>query len=323
MDERGLRVAVVGAGSHARTTIYPALLAAGYQIQAVVTQTLRTAEAAARHFGARAYDDLDRMLAEVAGDVEAIVLVLPPDGYEAPLTKCIAAGFPVYCEKPVALHAASLRRLESVRAQAGVTVMAGYMKRFAPAYQRARDLVVETAFGGATAYNAYWGMGPGFHNFDVLLRENATHHLDLARFMLGEVKDVAAIAFEPEQASLAMAVLLHFESGAVGTLQINNNSAWDHDNEWISVTGRGPVVLVDNVDTCIYRLPGQGEQRWRPNYTLPALSTSSLMVAGFVGAFNHFAEVVRAGAPCQSDLYSALRTMELAEQVLAAAAPRA
>ncbi len=95
---------------------------------------------------------------------------------------------------------------------------------------------------------------------------------------------------------LPIAVLLRFESGA--------------------------VVLVDNVDTCIYRLPGQGERRWRPNHTVSTPSSSSLLVTGFVGAFRHFADVVRGGAPCRSDLGSALRTMDMVEQVLAAATPR-
>src|SRR5258706_8574304 len=101
-------------------------------------------------------------------------------------------------------------------------------------------------------------MGPGFPNLDFLIRETATHHLDLARFIMGEVAELQAWACESVRKSIAVGILLKFESGAVGTLQVNDNSAWDHDNEWISVTGRGPVVLVDNVDTCTYRAPGEG-----------------------------------------------------------------
>jgi hypothetical protein len=96
----------------------------------------------------------------------------------------------------------------------------------------------------------------------------------------------------------------------------SNNSAWDHDNEWISVTGRGHVVLVDNVQICNYRVPGEPEKRWEPNYTVPVRRTSSLSVTGFTGAFDHFAKVVRDRIPCRSDLKSALKTMELSERVL-------
>jgi predicted dehydrogenase len=297
------------------------MIAAGYDIRAVVTRHVETAKATAHRFGGgRGYDDIETMLEQAGGELEAIVVVLPADGYEKTLLRCLSTGLAIYCEKPVALDAATLHRLEDARGKARVTVMVGYMKRFAPAYDRARALIQEPAFGGATAYNAYWGMGPGFPTFDYLIRENATHHLDLARYLMGEVTDVAVRTCEPRDQSVSAAILMRFDNGAVGTLQVNNNSAWDHDNEWISVTGRGPVVIVDNVETCIHRIPGEAERRWTPNYTVPAPATSSLTVMGFTGALKHFVQVVREGAPCRSDLCSALRTTELAERVLFAAA---
>jgi predicted dehydrogenase len=319
-----LRVAVVGAGLHARTTVYPAMIAAGFDLHAVVTRHFATAQETADRCGARwGFDSVESMLAQCRAELEAIVLVLPADGYEETLMKCLPAGLPIYCEKPAALDAATLHRIEAARKSFGTTIMVGYMKRFAPAYARARALLEDPAFGGATAYNAYWGMGPAFPTLDYLMRENATHHLDLVRYFMGEVSELMAWAYEPAERSIAAAILMKFESGAVGTLQVNTNSAWDHDNEWISVTGRGPVVLVDNVECCMYRVPGEPERRWVPNYTVPIARNSSLAVTGFTGAFEHFKEVVREGAPCRSDLVSALRTMELAERVLAAAVPNA
>jgi predicted dehydrogenase len=324
MAYEGLRVAVVGAGRHAQTTIYPAMTAAGYDIRAVATRHLETASATARRFGGgRPFDDLGKMLAQIGTDIEALVLVLPADGYEQTLLQCLFTGLPVYCEKPVALDALTLRRIEDVRIKSGATIMVGYMKRFAPAYERVHALAQDPSFGGATAYNAYWGMGPGFGTLDYLMRENATHHLDLARFLMGEVTELAAWTYEPVEQSISAAILMKFASGAVGTLQVNNNSAWDHNNEWISVTGRGPVVVVDNVDTCIYRVPGESERRWSPNYTVPVPGSSSLTVTGFTGALTHFAEVARRGIPCRSDLASALRTTELAERVLTVVSQRA
>jgi predicted dehydrogenase len=51
LDDRAFRVAVVGAGRHALTTVYPAIIAAGYDIHAVVTRHLDTASAISRRFG--------------------------------------------------------------------------------------------------------------------------------------------------------------------------------------------------------------------------------------------------------------------------------
>jgi len=314
-----LSVAVIGAGRHAQRIVYPAMIAAGYQILAVATRHMETAQRAGRKFGGgAAFDNVERMLQKLGSEIEAVVVVLPPDGYEEAVMTCLRFGLPVYCEKPVAMNSDTLHRLERERAKERKTVMVGYMKRFAPAYERAQGFVQAPHFGGATAYNAYWGMGPAAPTLEFLMLESAVHHLDLARFIMGEVKDLAAWAHEPEKSSIGIGLLLRFESGAVGTLQVNTNSSWDHDNEWISVTGRGPVVLVDNVETCTYRVPGDGERRWVPNYTVPIPRTSSLTVTGFTGALTHFAEVVRRGIPCRSDLASAVKTTELAERVISA-----
>lgn len=320
MNGDGLRVAVVGAGEHARTTIYPAMNAAGYVVEAVATRSIDTASVMARRHGGQAFDDVERMLDEVGGGIEAIMMILPASGYKEALLKCLPSGLPIYCEKPVALHSATLRRFEEIRSATGQPFMVGYQKRFAPAYERARSLIQADDFGGATAYHAYWGMGAGFYeDFDYFMRENAAHHLDLARHLMGEVIDLKIFTHIPSAMSMAAGLLMRFESGAVGALQVNTNSAWDHDNEWITVAGRGPVVLVDNVETCIHRVPGEAERRWVPNYTVPAPANSSLTVTGFTGAFRHFTDVVRNKETCRSDLSSAIRTMELVETAIAGA----
>jgi predicted dehydrogenase len=320
MTGDGLRVAVVGAGMHARTTVYPAMNAARYVVEAVATRSIDTASVLARRHGGQAFDDVERMLDKVGSNIEAIVMILPANGYDEALLKCLPSGLPVYCEKPVALHSATLRRFEEIRCATGQPFMVGYQKRFAPAHERTRALIRADEFGGATAYQAYWGMGAGFYqDFDYFMRENAVHHVDLARYLMGEVIDLRIFTQIPSATSMAAGLLMRFESGAVGTLQLNTNSAWDHNNEWITVAGRGSVVLVDNIETCIHRVPGEAERRWVPNYTVPSPANSSLTVTGFTGAFQHFTEVVRNKEACRSDLSSAIRTMELVEAAIAGA----
>src|SRR5436190_1824980 len=104
MAEGGLRVGVIGAGGHATNTVYPAMIAAGYDIRAVATRHQESAEKAAARFGGReAFGDVEAMLEKVGKDVEGIVCVLPADDYEETLLKVIPSGLPIYCEKPVSL----------------------------------------------------------------------------------------------------------------------------------------------------------------------------------------------------------------------------
>lgn len=315
----GLRVVVVGCGAHARNTVYPSLVSAGFQLVACAAAHQESADATARRFGVgSAYACVTRMLERHRDEADAAVLVLPPDGYQDTFLSCLQAGLPIYAEKPLAMSQAALRDLESYAAAGASRVMVGYMKRFAPAYARARDLTRAPGFGVLSGWQSRWAMGPGHPTVQDLLRENATHHLDLARFLMGEVEEVQAQSARVGEGRFTIGVLLRFASGAVGTLEIGNTSSWDHVNEWVTVTGDGAVVHVDNVDTCILRRVGEAEQHWRPNMTVPLLRTSSLWITGFVPAFQHFAAVVKGEETCRSDLSSGRKTMQLAERVQAA-----
>jgi predicted dehydrogenase len=315
----GLSVAVVGCGWHATRTTYPALLEAGFALRACCARHADRAEATAGRFGVpAAYGDVDRMLDERAAEIDAVVLVLPPESYEAPVLSCLAAGVPVFCEKPAALDVATLRRLEAAASTARLPVMVGYPRRFAGPYVRAGELLRDERFGRPIAYQAHWSMGRGyFPSLDYFMRENAVHQLDLARFLLGEVSELTALATGQGDCH-AVAVAAAFGSGAVATLGLDDAGTWEHDNEWVSITGEGATVVVDNLESCSFRARGEPELRWAPNFSTPVPRNNSLRLTGFVGAFEHLADVVRDGVPCRSDIASALRTTELAERVLAA-----
>jgi len=316
MDE--INVALVGAGNHGRRVILPALHAAGYRVRGVASTTGKSADALGRRLGARGYSSADAMLTDLDGQIDAVIMVLPPDRYEEPLNTCLERGLPVYCEKPVALELDTLVRLEENRARLNGVVMVGYMKRFAPAYRRAFELTRASDFGELTAFHAYWGMGPGFGTLDNFLCENAVHYLDLARYFMGEVRTVHAEAKIESHASFSVGVLLRFENGAIGTLQMNNNTSWWQQSEWLSLTGRGAAVIVENVDRCTFFQPNSDSRMsWIPNYTVPHDETSSLNVMGFLPALNHFREVVRGRRTLESDLASAIRTTTLAHEIIA------
>lgn len=311
---------MIGCGWHASTTVVPAVLAAGAEVRAVCSRHVDTAQAAARRVGAPAwFGGVDELLARCAGDVDACVAVLPADGYESVVNACLDAGLPVYCEKPAALDSATLLRMETRAAAAGIPVMVGYMKRFAPAYQRARELMAEESFGRPLAIQVRWAVGAGRHDLDYLVRENVTHVLDITRHLVGEVEHVDAAAFRAHGGVAGVAAMFRAASGAVGTLEASSAGSWDHVNETVTVTGEGCTIIVDNVEQCTVRVRGEPERRWLPNHTLPVQRNSSAAITGFLGAILHFARVVAGEEACRSDIGSARRTMEFAEAIAAAA----
>ena len=74
----------------------------------------------------------------------------------------------------------------------------------------------------------------------------APHHLDLARYLGGEVKELS-LYHQRNGDGIALAISLHFESGAVGTLQLNSNRIWWRNYDRIEITGEGEYLVLDDL----------------------------------------------------------------------------
>jgi predicted dehydrogenase len=304
------RVGAVGVGVHAVNAILPSLPVAGFELAATCARHLERAEAVGRRFGAaQAFDDVERMLD--ACQLDAVVVVVPPEEFAGVISACFRRGVPVFSEKPAANDAAEAHALAAQAAEAGVVVMVGYMKRFAVGYQRAKELIARPEFGAPTLGSFSWSMGPFADRFDVRdwLFENVVHHVDLARFFLGELSDVH-VARGPGREHTVV-VTASSASGAVVSIRANTTGSWEQRNEAVEIFGSGHSLHVDNLDTCTYRPPERPEQVWRPNYTVPVAANMTGATMGFVTELEHFRRVLSEGVPCESDIASAAATLDL------------
>lgn len=309
-----LRVGVVGVGAHAVNAILPALPVAGFRLVATCARHLDHAQDVGRRFGAgHAFDDVGRMLAEV--ELDAVVVVVPPDQFAAVITACLDAGTPVFTEKPAANDAAEAASLAEHSRAAGVPVLVGYMKRFASGYRTAREIMQRPEFGEPTLGSFTWSMGPFAHRFDLRdwLFENPVHHFDLARFFFGELHELHAVLGRgPEHTVVVTAASA---SGAIVSIRANTTGSWEQRNEAVEIFGQGHSLLVENLDTCVWRPPERPEQVWRPNYTVPLAGNMTGATMGFVSELEHFRAMLRDGVPCESDLASAAATLELTTRI--------
>src|SRR5690606_28170545 len=82
MSDRILKVALVGAGFHSRTTLLTTLVHLPVRLQAVVDRDLARAEGVAAQFGCRAYADTASCYAAEA-DLDAVLLCAGPSAHPA------------------------------------------------------------------------------------------------------------------------------------------------------------------------------------------------------------------------------------------------
>lgn len=310
-----MRAAVIGVGRHASSNLYPNLRPAGIELVATCARTIHNAQTAATAWGAaHAFDDAEQMLSTV--DVDGVVICVQPSDY-APLVKpCLEAGVPVFCDKPGAATAEEALELADLSDATGVPIVVGYMKRFAPAYQRAREIITRTEFGRPSMATFTFAMGQGFGgDLRTYLIDNPVHHFDIARYLLGELQELQAKVTEVRGFGHGVGAVARAASGAVCTFNFSTTASWEQRNEFVEIYGEGHAVRVENVDTCTYRPPQRPEHVWRPNYTVPAVSNSSATIMGFAPELEHFRDVAMREAPSASDMRSAATTLALAEQL--------
>nr|WP_158651847.1 Gfo/Idh/MocA family oxidoreductase [Marinobacterium profundum] len=168
-----IRFGIMGSAKIARTQVAPAILEAGYPIQAVASRSLDQAQAFAQSVGApSSYDSYEALLAD--DQVDAVYIPLPNHLHVPWAIKAMAAGKHVLCEKPIALNSDDLQPLLDAAANFDGTLMEAFMvchhaqwsaihQRILPAIGDLRALHAVFSYGLSDAANVRnvpeWGGG--------------------------------------------------------------------------------------------------------------------------------------------------------------------
>jgi predicted dehydrogenase len=223
---------------------------------------------AERHGVPRWYDDAAALVADP--DVDAVYVATPPSSHREYALMAIAAGKPVYVEKPMALDHAECNAIIEAGRAAGVPVFVAYYRRALPRFRRIAGLLREGAIGTPRLVNVVlhhplearyrdpdnlpWTVRPEISGGGVFV-DVGCHTLDILDFLLGPIVDARGMATNQAKAYAAedtVAIALRFDSGVLGTGVWNFCADRREDRvEIIGDRGRlvfatfgdGPVVL--------------------------------------------------------------------------------
>ena len=316
-----LRVAFVGCGEHARMSLYPSLRAAFGGSPSglpalVLTQEERTEppllarlvaladhkravaeRVAAFHSVDHVYTDHISMLD--AEQPDAVIVCMHPRRQVQVALECLERGAHVWIEKPPAETLGESMALREAARRTGKSVGVGYMKRFSHAYARAKAFTQRPTFGTTSMFEARCTYGEYPVDVYRFLNGFATHHLDLARFFMGDVESVYAALVHRSTGRDGWAVTLRFANGALGMLNLNClEEGFNGWSERVVVTGVGGRVFVENWRRVIGFLPdSQQPEYWEPEDVQPADDQNSLAVHGFVGELREFVTSIREKRP--------------------------
>jgi UDP-N-acetyl-2-amino-2-deoxyglucuronate dehydrogenase len=226
--------AIIGCGMIAKFHARAISELKGSKLIACHNRSLSKAEAFSKEFGGKAYDDLEKMLADPSIDI--VTICTPSGAHLEPGVAAARAGKHVLVEKPLEVTTARCDRLIAACEKAGVRLGTIFPSRFHRSAIAIKQAVDNQRFGQvslAAAYvkwfrtQAYYDSGKwrGTWKLDGggALMNQAIHSVDLLLWLMGPVKSVAAMtalrAHERIEVEDAANAILEFESGALGTIE--------------------------------------------------------------------------------------------------------
>ena len=226
-----VRIALLGAGLIGREHARLITAHAGAEL-AGIADIGPAAAAFAAGLGVPLYPDYRTLLAEAKAD--AAIVALPNALHREAGQAVIAAGLPVFMEKPVADTIAAAQALVAAGKAANIPIQVGHHRRHAPDIQRAKAAIGEGRLGRILAVNGMWMAKKPRDYFDVAWRRepgggpmliNLIHDIDLLRYLCGTIESVQAMSANSARGLAVedtVGVLMRFASGALGTFTLSD-----------------------------------------------------------------------------------------------------
>lgn len=242
IDERLMRWAILGTGSVSRKFCL-GLQALGKRAE-VGPVASRKPENARNFVSGLGLGEVAESYAEAvaARNVDAVYIATPADLHETHAALAFAAGKPALIEKPLAADAAAARRIAEAASTAGVFAMEALWTRFLPLMRLVSERIEVGALGSLRGYDGHFMAAnlpdPAVSLFAPpaggALLHRGIYPLSLARFFLGPVTDLKAMARQGETGVDDDSVLLlTHASGAISTIRaslraggVNSATIW-------------------------------------------------------------------------------------------------
>ncbi|MGH7938956.1 MAG: Gfo/Idh/MocA family protein [Bryobacteraceae bacterium] len=207
-------------------------------------------------------------------EIDVVDISTPNDSHAEIATAAAAAGKAILCEKPLARDVAEAERMVAAVRKARVVNMLCHNYRRLPALALAREMIANGELGGRidhfrARYAQDWIADPGFPLVWRLRAKEAgsgslgdigSHVVDLARFLVGEFREVCAtletfVKRRPREGTCrrkgkvtvddAALILGRFRNGALASLEATRFAPGRKNGLTIEINGSGGSLFFD------------------------------------------------------------------------------
>ena len=248
-----VRIGMIGPGGMGKAHIERIhSVIAGGRVVAVSDVNADNANAVAASIGATAFPDSAALINSL--DVDAVMICSFGPAHEADVLACIAAGKPVFCEKPLTPTAAGAITIMTAEQAAGrKLVTVGFMRRFDRSYREMKALIDSGEIGEVLMVHCAHRNPtvPESYTWDMAINDTAIHEIDTTRWLLGE-EFVSARVDTPKKTTLRfphlqdpLVLILTSESGVRVDDEVFVNCQFGYDIRCEAVAEKGVVSLAD------------------------------------------------------------------------------
>ncbi|MEM7128794.1 MAG: Gfo/Idh/MocA family oxidoreductase [Chloroflexota bacterium] len=322
-----VRIGFVGCGRQASASWYPNF-ATIPELDLIACCDIQSdlAERNARNFGAlRSYSDLSKMLETEA--LDAVMVVGPPDMHYLCGKQVLEAGLPLMMEKPAGRIPEQGLELVELAESKGILTQVGHNMRHAPGVRKFKELMATPEFGKLlfleSRYfmpNPVWTQTSDYRTGWTYMIFQATHAVDLARHVGGEIVRIYADHCAGEDGYFSIASVATFANGATGTITLTGATPnWTCKLE-AAGDARAHLRLVD-LHTLNFE-PNTGESGYAPNpgipghYWAPATRDNAEKRGGYWHQMQAFAQAIQSGQSALPTLRDAHRAMQICDAIL-------
>ncbi len=320
------KVAFIGAGERANQVIYPAFNALAEknlcEIAAVCeTDSEKLKKTADRYgvnpdfrYGGGGPSDYRMMVEDVCPD--AVVAVGQPHLFYDIWKWCLEQGVNLYIEKPFALTLHQARALTYLAGLKGCTTQVSFQRRSTPLVMRAREECLKRGPVYHSVCKFYKCDRSPFLGARDHMMDDCVHSIDTVRWLNGgEVTGISSIARAVGTPDYNyFNIVLEFDNGSVGVIM----NSWSSGKRIFAVEMHAPGIYVEAEHETEARIFRDGSLIPEIITTEAAAGSSDYFVtSGVLAKVRDFIDACKRKRPAESDFGDALKTMEIAEKVLA------
>jgi predicted dehydrogenase len=323
--EKKLRVAIAGVGMVTRHHLIAWSRLSEVEVVAIYNRNLEKALGRAKECGiAKAYSDLAEMLEKERPD--ALDIAVATEAHREFARVAAEHGVAIFCQKPMA---PTLKEAEEMVAEIGekVRFMVHENWRFRPQYRQAAKWIAEGKIGPVREFRLSTRSSglivkiekgvpfaidrqPFFaHLPRFIILELLIHHLDTARFLVGEMDVIftQSLRVSPDVIGEDVAhIVLKAKNGAVGMVSGNLSAPGFPllPQDRLELIGERSSILFDGGTLS---LVGEKNEAIHFNF-------EEAYQASYNNAIAHFAEALRTGQPFETDRLDNLKTLKLVDE---------